>query len=215
MMTPFKKTFDNAKSYDKYANICLWLSLIIMILPFVIQYINKDWKFISEIINAINCFFILSYAIFQLITDNISYEASTQKRIDFIDNSFETSFSEENSNGYYSNDDIEKGVYKMAINGFENSLFTYNIAKRMIKPLWMKNAIIGMLFAFLAIEGYNNAFIMLLQLSLPLLLLNQAIKHTLFVTRINKVYENYRRLFQDLKNNTNKEVKKPEIIINV
>ncbi len=215
MIIPFKNSFDNAKTYDKYANNVLYISTIIIIIAFILQVANENWKYISEILNSINCFFIVAFAVLEFITKSIFAEASSQKRYDYIDNSFETSFSEENSENYYSNDNIEKGIYKMAVNGFENSYFTYNIAKKMIKSLWIKNTLIAIIFIFLAIMGFNSAFVMILQLSLPLILLNQAIKHTVFVNRINKIYENYRRLFQDLKSNTNRELKNPEILINV
>jgi len=215
MIIPFKNSFDNAEEYDKYANITLYISTMLAIIAFAIHSYNEDWKEISNIINSINCFFILAFAVLEFITKHIFSEASSQKRYDFIDNSFDTSFSEENTKGYYTNDNIENGIYKMAVNGFENSLFTYAISKRMLKGLWIKNSLIAIVFIFLAVLGLNNAFIVILQLALPLILLNQAIRHTVFVSRINKIYENYRRLFQDLLKNTTKEYKKPEIIINV
>lgn len=214
MTIPFKNSFENAKTYDKYANWILYTSSIILITAFTIQAVNKEWTFISNILNSFNSFFILGYAILEFVVQHIFHEASTQKRYDFIDNSFDTSLSEENSTAYYSNDDIEKGVYKMAVNGFENSLLTYNISKEMLKPIWIKNILIGFLFLAISIAGFNNIFIMLFQLSLPLLLLSQAIKLTIFVNKINKVFENYRRLFQDLKKKK-KKYKKAEIIINV
>lgn len=215
MKIPFKNSFDNARTYDKYANYTLYTSTFILIIAFTIQTINKDWSYISDFLNSFNSFFILGYAILEFTIQHIFYEASIQKRYDFIDNSFETSFSEENSTEYFTNDDIDKGIYKMAVNGFENSLFTYNISKRMIKSIWIKNIIIGFLFLGISIAGFNNVFVMLFQLSLPLLLLYQALKLTIFVNRINKVFENYRRLFQDLKNKKKRKSKKPEILINV
>ena len=166
MIIPFKNSFDNAKTYDKYANNVLYISTIIIIIAFILQVANENWKYISEILNSINCFFIVAFAVLEFITKSIFAEASSQKRYDYIDNSFETSFSEENSENYYSNDNIEKGIYKMAVNGFENSYFTYNIAKKMIKSLWIKNTLIAIIFIFLAIMGFNSAFVMILQLSL-------------------------------------------------
>ena len=55
----------------------------------------------------------------------------------------------------------------------------------------------------------------MIQLTLPILLLQQAIKHTLFVYRIKRVYENYRRLFNDLRNESDSKLKRPEILLNV
>jgi hypothetical protein len=215
MTVPFKITFDSAKLYAHYADVVLYISTILLVTAFIIKSINPNLEPISNIINGINCLFIVAYTVLKFITDYLFYGASTQKRFDFIDNSFKTSFSEDNSIEYYSNEDIEKGIYKLAVNGFENSFFTYNIAKLMLKPIWIKNTIIAIAFISLAIMGYNNVFIMLLQLTLPLLLLSKAIKLTLFVNRINRVYENYRKLFQYLKNNNEKDNKRPEIIINV
>ena len=103
----------------------------------------------------------------------------------------------------------------MAVNGFENSLFTYYISKSMLKSKWLKNIIFAFLILLFAIFGFNSAFVLLIQLSLPLLLLQQAIKHTLFVSRISRVYENYRRLFNDLKQNSDSKNKRPEIILTV
>jgi hypothetical protein len=215
MIVPFRASFDKAKWYDKFANICLWTSSGILVFSFLVQSISPEYKTISDNINGINCFFILAYALLSFITNNTFYNASTQKRYDFIDNSFETSFSEDLSINYFSNDNIENGIYKMAVNGFENSLFSYNIAKEMLSPLWTKNIFIGILFVSLAIAGFNSAFVMMLQLTLPLLLVNQAIKLTIFVSRMQNIHENYRRLFQNLKVEKNRDNKKPEILINV
>lgn len=215
MEVPFKASFEEAKSYDKAANIVLWISTCILVIAFVLQSISKELQPISELINAINCFFIVGFAVLEFVTNYFFFEASTQKRNDFVDNSFETAYAEENTSNYFTNDNVEKGMYKMAVNGFENSLFTYNIAKRMLKSLWMKNAIIAILFILLAVLGFNSAFVMLLQLTLPLLLIYQALKHTLFVTRIKRIFEGYRRLFQDLKDSNEKESKYPEMLLHV
>ncbi len=215
MKVPFGNKFDNAKLYDKYANYVLWLSTLLIIIAFLLKVFYPDLSYISNIINKVNCLFIVAYAVLNFITDYIFYKASYHKRLDFIDNSFNTSYSEENSSEYYSNDNIENGIYKLAVNSFENSLFTYSISKKMLIKIWIKNTLIALVFLILAIFGYENTFVLLLQLTLPILLLSKAIKLTIFVNRINQVYENYRKLFQNLKNNSDNELANPEILINV
>lgn len=214
-IVPFKSSFDTAKIFAKYANYSLWISTILLVVAFYLQSLYPNYKSQIDTINIINCFFIIVFALLSILINITFYEASTKKRHDFIDNSFKTSYSEDNSHGYFSNDDIENGIYKMAVNGFENSFFSYNIAKKMLTPLWLKNIFIGFLFISLAITGYNKVFVMILQLTLPILLINQAIILTIFVTRINRINENFRRLFQDLKLDTNRDHKKPEILLNV
>ena len=215
MKVPFGNKFDNAKLYDKYANYVLWISTLLIIIAYLLKVFYPDLSYISNIINKVNCLFIVAYAVLNFITDYIFYKASYHKRLDFIDNSFNTSYSEENSSEYYSNDDIENGIYKLAVNSFENSLFTYNISKKMLIKIWIKNTLIALIFLVLAIFGYENAFVLLLQLALPILLLSKAIKLTIFVNRVNQVYENYRKLFQNIKSNRDNEFASPEILINV
>lgn len=215
MKVPFRNTFDNAKKYNRYADNVLISSTILLIVAFILPLINKSLESVSCLIKTLNCILILFYAGLDFMSNYTFFEASKHKRADFIDNSFGTSFSEDNSTEYFSNENIQNGYYKMAVNGFENSLFSYNISKLMLPNLWIKNAIIAILFIFIAIAGYNNAIILFLQLFLPVYLLSKAIKHTLFVNRVGKVFEDYRRLFQDLKDKPNKDFKTPEIIINV
>ena len=215
MKIPFRNTFDYAKLYDKYANYVLWISTLLIIIAFLLKVFYPNLSYISNIINKVNCLFIVAYAVLNFITDYIFYKASYHKRLDFIDNSFNTSYSEENSSEYYSNDDIENGIYKLAVNSFENSLFTYIISKKMLIKIWIKNTLIALIFLVLAIFGYENAFVLLLQLALPILLLSKAIKLTIFVNRVNQVYENYRKLFQNIKSNRDNEFASPEILINV
>ena len=213
MKVPFKNTFESAKTYAKYADWILYLSTGLIIIAFLLKKIYPNLANISSLINKINCLFILSYAVLDFITNYIFYKASYNKRLDFIDNSFNTSYSEENSSEYYSNDDIENGFYKLAVNSFENSLFTYNISKKMLKNIWIKNSLIALIFLTSAIFGFDNIFVLLLQLTLPILLLSKALKLTIFVNRVNKVYENYRKLFQNIKNNGGVEMANPEILI--
>lgn len=212
---PFKASFEQAKEFDKYSNIALWISTILLAFAFALKTYNNDFIFVSSVISSINCFFILSFAVLNFISESIFYNASMQRRADFIDNSFNSSYAEDRSKDYYTNDNITSGIYKLAVNGFENSLFTYHISKEMIKFKWFKNLIFAIIILALAIFGFSNAFVLIIQLTLPLLLLQQAIKHTLFVYRINRVYENYRRLFNDLKEAGDSKHKRPEIFLNV
>lgn len=215
MISPFKNTFDNAKLLSKYANIILFLSTFLIVLSFIVSSFSENNSKLITIIDSINCLLIIAYAVFEYLINNTFFEASIHRRCDFIDNSFNTSYSEENSSQYYSNDDLTSGIYKMAVNGFENVFFTYNISKLMLNGIWIKNIIIALIFISLGILGYNNTLILFIQLSLPVILVSQSIRHTAFVNRINRVYENYRRLFQDLRSYDSSDQKIPEMILNV
>ena len=212
LYNPYSKVFEQSKCFYKYAELSLWISTILLGVIFVLDKCNIILKDDVILISSFNCFFVIYYAIISFISDFIFYQASIQRREDFIDNSFKTTLAEHRSDGYYSNDNINAGIYKMAVNGFENSLFTYKIASEMTLKLWIKTVLFVILFLIFAVYGCNNAFILVVQLTLPILLLQQAVKHTLFVYRIQRVFENYRGLFNALRNGSVSKQKIPEII---
>lgn len=209
---PYSKIFEKSVSFYKCAEIALWVSTILLGAIFVLDKYNIILKDDVILLSSFNCFFVIIYAIISFISDFIFYQASIQRREDFIDNSFKTTLAEHRSDGYYSNDNINAGIYKMAINGFENSLFTYKIASKMTLKLWIKNVLFVILFLLFAVYDCNKAFILVIQLTLPILLLQQAVKHTLFVYRIQRVFDNYRRLFNALRNESVSKQRIPEII---
>ena len=212
---PFRASFDEAKKYSKYSNFVLSVSTILLGMGFGIKILDEDLSHISDFISSINSLFIIAFIVLSFLEENSFYNASIDRRSDFVDNSFKSSLSEHRSDGYYSNESIVSGIYKMAVNGFENSFFTYNISKEITKSKWIKNSFFIIVVLIFAVFGFSGAFVLLLQLTLPILLLQQAIRHTLLVIRINRVYENYRRLFNDLKDLGESKYKQPEIILNV
>jgi hypothetical protein len=142
----------------------------------------------------------------------IFFEAGKAKRLDFIDNSFNTDFSGAKSQGYFSNENISTGFYKMAVNCFENSFFSSQVSSRMIAWSWVKVVLIVLIFVFNAAMGEKGVVNLLFQLSLPILLMQQAIRITLFYTRINAIYQSFLRLFNDFKQNGINKNEDPEIL---
>ncbi|MCG6154032.1 hypothetical protein [Leptospira bandrabouensis] len=148
----------------------------------------------------------------KIAIEYFGFEACIHKRRDFIDNSFHSTLSEARTLEYFSNSNINPGIYKMAINGFENSLFTYNISKEMLFLVWIKTLFFGILFLSFGLFGYENVLILIFQISLPLILLQNAIKHSLFVSRSKTIFNDYRKLFYDFKMDIDKTKKYPEIL---
>lgn len=211
MKVPFRSTFEIAKKYEFYSDVFLYTSTICVILSFLLS----NYKLIdfSNIFNTINSFFIVIYAILTFITEYVLLGASSYKRQDFIDNSFNTSYSEEKTESYFSNDNLEFGILKMGINCFENTLFTYHISKKMLIHILIKNSIISTIFLAITLSGNRSLVVMFLQLALPFLLLSKAFKHFLFVNKIERIYENFRKMFNNFSKDSKTVV--PEILLNV
>jgi hypothetical protein len=155
-------------------------------------------------IEIVNCLTIVLFSIVEFVVDYILFGAEKHRREDLVDNSFASLIAENRTDGYYTNDNLESGLYKMGVNNFESCFFSYNIAKKELPLLWIKSVCLAIVFIFIAVCGYDEWLIFIIQLSIPVVLLQQAIKHTLFVSRLHSVLSRYRSLFNSLKNNRNK-----------
>lgn len=210
---PFKNNFDTAKKYDKWTSIFLYISTILLIGSFILSQ-NANASPLTRSIEILNCITIVLYSILGFIVDYIHYGAEIYRREDLVDNSFDCLLAENRTDDYYTNDDLKSGLYKMGVNNFESCFFSYEIAKQELYRLWVKTVFIVVIFIFIAICGYDECLIFIIQLSIPVVLLQQAIKHTFFVSRLKDVLCRYRILFNRLKNSSN-ENHNPEIMRNI
>lgn len=202
---PFKKKFDTAKKYDKISTFLLYASTILLIINFTLGHITNYHSTIIHWIEIINCVAIILFSIFEIIVNYIHFEAESHRREDFVDNSFASLIAENRTEGYYTNNDLKLGLYKMGVNNFESCFFSYNIAKKDLSYLWSKTILISLIFITIAICGYDKLLIFIIQLSIPIVLLQQSVKHTLFVSRLKNVLCRYRSLFSSIKKSKSKK----------
>jgi hypothetical protein len=202
---PFKNKFDTAKKYDKFSTYLLYFSTILLISSFILSKTSNTPTSIIRWIEIINCLTIILFTAIEFIVDYVHFGAETHRREDLVDNSFASLIAENRTESYYTNDDLKSGLYKMGVNNFESCFFSYNIAKKDLTCLWIKSIVLSLLFIFIGIVGYDEVLIFIIQLSIPVVLIQQSIKHTLFVSRLKNVLERYRTLFSSLKSNKNKK----------
>jgi hypothetical protein len=202
---PFKNKFNTAKKYDKISTYLLYISTALLIGNFILSKTTNIPTSTIRWIEIINCLTIILFSVVEFIVDYIHFGAETHRREDLVDNSFASLFAENRTESYYTNDDLKSGLYKMGVNNFESCFFSYNIAKADLTCLWVKSIFLSLLFIFVGIAGYDELLIFIIQLSIPVVLLQQSIKHTIFVSRLKNVLERYRTLFSSLKNSKTKK----------
>ena len=212
---PFSSDFVNAKKINKYSKILLCVSAFLLITNFILTKVPTPPFGIIHWIKIANYLSITLFAISGVIVNYIHFKAESFRRDDFIDNSFGSILAEERSKNYYTNDELPKGLYKMGVNSFESCFFSYNIIKKSLPILWFKVGIFSVLFIFFAISGFDGIAFLIIQLAIPAILIQQAVKYTLFHSRLNKVFEKYRTLFNNLKGKNDKEQCNTEIIKNI
>lgn len=132
-----------------------------------------------------------------------------------VDHAFETNFSGEKSTGYFNAQGVNKGVYKLSVLTFENSLFTSEIAKRMTYTKWGVTILIALVFIFSAALGNKWLVNDILQIAATGVLIQQAIRLQQFSDRMASIHSDFKALFNDLKDMTDKSPKEGEMLRNI
>jgi len=217
---PHDKLFKEANVIDKWQSIILSIASIFTIASIILNALKKDYCFLGgavciDIVDCLVSVFSVAYIIFEIWVSSKLYNAEKARRTDLIDNSFITNFAGEQSTGYYNSGGINPGVYKLAVNGFENSLFSSNTAKKMLKKKWIIAVLILVVFLISAFLGEKFILNSLVQIAAAGVLVQHAVKLQLFSDRINKIHEDYKSLFSNLRDETDKTKRAGEMIKNV
>lgn len=151
-----------------------------------------------DICNSLNIVCLIVYFIIDSIVEYVLFpNAEDIRKSDFISNSWGIITTSKPSEQYYSNDEINFGLYKMTLNLFENSFFSYNVSKSML----LKKIIITSFFAVLIIVisyyGFKSVpiAIPLLQVIFSTMILGDLIKLLIFINRVKRVFDNWELLF--------------------
>ena len=210
---PVRESFKLAKRIDSISFWLLIISALLTITAFVFNKIDSLKNYSETIVN-INTIFIISYAVTKFAVNYLLFHTSFDKRADFIDNAFGTNYSSTKSNQYYNND-MESGIMRMGANSFESCFFTYNLSIKSLTKKWVFNLTTTIIIIGLAVQGYSSILAMILQLSLPLFLISDAINHSIFCLRIKNTLDSFCRLYNDLLDENQRKSKEPEIILTV
>ena len=154
---PFSNNYDFLNSCRKYDTIILVLSSVISILVPLIQTYYASSAILINLLNFLNILFLILYYVINTSTEIFIYPATAIKRRQgLIDNSFGSKLLDKPLNGYFSNDNIPYGAYKLAVNCFENCFFTYNIARTQTLKIVIKNTVCLIVFLLCAYFGFQN-----------------------------------------------------------
>jgi hypothetical protein len=188
--------------------VIFWIIFILSVAPLLIKMLDTKID-LEDIISTVNIIAISLFFVLEIIVEYILIpQADSKRRDDFIDNAFGSTFSPNPSVGYYDTDEVQKGLYKAACNLFENSFFTYSLAKvitirRIILPSIVLLSVI--VFAYYGFKQVPFA-LSLLQALFSATLLGDLIKHMILLIRLHTIHDAWISLFQntDLKSNTGK-----------
>lgn len=210
---PVRESFKQAKKIESITFYILIASAVFTLINFIITNYFEDLKNYAEIASNINTVLILLYAILKFGINYIIFHSSFNKRADFIDHSFGTSYSTDRSNKYYNNDTVETGILRMGANSFESCFFTYKLSIKSLHSKWIINLAMIVFIISVALQGFNTVLSMVIQLTLPIFLISDAINHSVFCLRMKNILDSFCRLYNDLIGESDVKKKEPEIIL--
>jgi hypothetical protein len=195
---PFYADYKTIGIISTVADWVLYLSVATAVGSLLIELnqfpnITGNWQ---ELLTGASCFFSILYFCIDLLSNYLFQCAESHRRNDFFDNSLSTVLSNENSEEYFTNDNIRASIYKLGVNCFENSLFTHSIARRYLQHgLFPKTVIVFIIFLLAALFGGNRILVIILQLALPLTIIQQTIRLFYFKNRLGHIYDCFMRIF--------------------
>ena len=155
---------------------------------------------INDIRNILYIGLIISLAIISIIIDyTLLPNAQSTTRCDFFDHSFGTKYiHHKSSEEYYTNTDLDFGMYKMAANLFESCFFTYTLSSRMRLKKIILCCVLLVVFIPLVFYGFKNTSlisIILLQALLSIYFLGGLIRLLIFVNKNEILFNELKNLF--------------------
>jgi hypothetical protein len=219
-IVPHQNLYNDAKTLDKWQTVTLSLAALFTTSSIVLNILKEDHCSLKgniclDIVDGVASLLAVIYLVFEILVSSKLYKAEKARRTDLIDHSFSTNFAGQQSSGYYNPGGITPGVYKMAVNGFENSLFSSNTAKKMTTMKWLAASVVLLIFLLSAFMGEKLILNSLIQIAAVGVLVQQAIRLQLFSDRINKIHEDFKILFSNMRDETDKTKREGEMVKNV
>jgi len=202
-MAEFSPHTDIYKIKNRLENInffIFWLTLFLSIFPIVFVKICEEYEFIN-LINVFNIIAITLFFIIEILNEYILLPlADSKRRDDFIDNSFGSKFSIKNSIDYYDNQEIENGIYKAAVNQFENCFFTYSLVKISTVSKIVIPTIMLIIMSIIAYFGFSQVpfALTILQAFFSANILGDLVKHLILMNRLASIQDSWLQLFQNV-----------------
>lgn len=200
-MAQFAPQYSLLKIIDKIkacVDFIFWAVFILSIVPMILDKMKVEMN-IDDLVNTTNIISISLFFILDMIVEYILIPlADAKRRDDFIDNSFGSSFSTNSSVGYFDNDGVTLGIYKAAVNLFENNYFTYSLVKAITVKKVILPAIVFLSILVVAYYGFKEVpfGLSLLQVFFSANLFGGLVKHCILMVKLETIYEAWVSLFQ-------------------
>jgi hypothetical protein len=195
-LVPFTVNFDLVKKVDTVLVYILYLSVILGVSTLLAdRFIHNDIEAFTDNINYVIGVLAVFYFLGDFTKRFLLQQAEQRRRKDFIDNSLKTNLVDFKSQGFFSNDELSPGVYKMGVNCFENSFFSMTISGKMIARTVILSLFVILIFCMLVMTDSKITVATFLQFALPYSILQQTIVLIIYHLQITSIFNYFKLLF--------------------
>lgn len=220
-IVPFDTTYMQIRTLEKAAFMVLLLSAIIILTNWAFTKffsfdLNEQYSELKEIGKVVSYVSMVSYLLIKLLSKILFHVVEKRKRNDLIDNSFGTKYSDENTEGYYNNEETEFGIKKLALNSYESAFHTEHTLKSMLNKNLVVLTILSIPFLLsIFSEGGNDIIRLLFEISIPLTLLSEFVVMLVYYLNVIDINERFKIEFTNIGKGTVTENEVPKLIIPV
>lgn len=216
---PFDTKYDQIRMLEKSAFICLLVSAVLIFANWILGKfftvkINENYSHLKDIAQVVSYVSMVIYLALNVAVKILFYIVEKLKRNDLIDNSFGTSYSDNNTTGYYNNDETETGVKKLALNTYESAFHTENTLRLMLYKKTILIIVISVPFLLsIFSKGGNDIIRLLFEISIPLTLLSDYVILIVYYLNVLNINERFKIEFTNLESDELKDGDVPKLIV--
>jgi hypothetical protein len=203
-LTPHYNLFSIVGIIRKVNFTLVWFIFSFSLLPELLNVgVLKHWDTLLGLRDIINVANMISIGVYFVLDATVNYvlipQAENKRKDDFIDNSFGSTFSIVSSIEYYDNEEIGAGLYKGAVNLFQNCFFSASLMKAALPQKIVLPAIVllgVMIMAYFGFKQFDWA-VALLQTLFSVSILGGLIKDLILYYQLNSIQDMWVALFQN------------------
>jgi hypothetical protein len=196
-VVPHDNLYKWVGKYSNYSDILLYSSAIVSLAISALNY-HKLLPALQGVLIGLNCCLIGLLLYFDNRGSYLYTRAEMRRRLDWLDNSFDTNFSGKRSENYFTNEHLSPGLYKLAVNCFENSFHSQAILSRMMPSIIGRAVVITVCFILSSYFGNSEFVRMFFEVALPAVVVQKMIRVIIYSSRMGEVLDRFKSLFNDL-----------------
>ena len=183
--------YKKVNCVNKIKKILFYLSLICSC--FVTFILDNDFKYLIIVLYIVVLVFF--FAIDTILTVWLIPKVENIRKTHLLSNSFGIPLNDEKTKGYYNNES-SPSIFRLGLNTFENSLFSFEISKKMLHKERCKSIIsLTILLFLLILRSTHIELLLLIQLLFGTNIIINWIKLEKYKIETEKIYKKFRYIY--------------------